>query len=167
MISVNQRIGNSVPEKVVKRGTIDASYQRETSERVEAVETFKGCWHHGGHHDWKSGMSDYWYTISEFILISKFRIIFNYNIQVQSIDTIPSVGKNIGVVLAMFAHGSVSLKLFPVVWIVLRSLDVICYDGWVLSECHKNYSKHSCLMNSQLTFLFLTNFNSMNYGHIV
>ena len=29
---------------------------------------------------------------------------------------------------AMFAHGSVSLQLFPVVWIFLRSLGVICYD---------------------------------------
>ena len=35
---------------------------------------------------------------------------------------------------AMFARGSSSLQLFPVVWILLRSLGVICYDRWVLSE---------------------------------
>ena len=29
---------------------------------------------------------------------------------------------------------------------------------WVLSEGHKNYVKHWCLMNSQPTFLLLTNF---------
>ena len=67
----------------------------------------------------------------------------------------------------MFAHGSASLQLFPVVWIFLRSLGVICYDRWVLSEGHKNYFKDWCLMNSQSTFLFLTYFNAMNYGHII
>ena len=41
-----------------------------------------------------------------------------------------------------------------VVWIFLRSLGVICYDRWVLSEGHKNYFKDWCLMNSQSTFLF-------------
>ena len=30
-----------------------------------------------------------------------------------------------------------SLQLFPVVWIFLRSLAIICYDRWVLSEGHK------------------------------
>ena len=39
----------------------------------------------------------------------------------------PSAGKNTGVVFsAMFVHGSVSLQLFLVVWIFLRSLGVIC-----------------------------------------
>ena len=33
----------------------------------------------------------------------------------------------------MFVHGSASLKLFPVVWIFLRSLGVICFTRWVLS----------------------------------
>ena len=47
---------------------------------------------------------------------------------------------------AMFAHGSASLQLFPVVWIFLRSLSVICYDRWVLSEGNKNYFKDWCLM---------------------
>ena len=59
----------------------------------------------------------------------------------------------------MFAHGSASLQLFPVVWIFLRFLGVICYDRWVLSEGHKNYFKDWCLMSSQPTFLFLTNLN--------
>ena len=58
----------------------------------------------------------------------------------------------------MFAHESASLQLFPVVWIFLRSLVVICYDRWVLSEGHKNYFKDWCLMNSQPTYLFLNQF---------
>ena len=41
----------------------------------------------------------------------------------------PSAGKKYrGSFSAMFAHGCVSLQLFPVVWIFLRSLGVICYD---------------------------------------
>ena len=67
----------------------------------------------------------------------------------------------------MFAHGSASLQLFPVAWIFLRSLGVICYDRWVLSEGHKNCFKDWCLMNSQPTFLFLTYLNLMNYGHVI
>ena len=62
----------------------------------------------------------------------------------------------------MFAHGNAFLQLFPVVWIFMRSLGVICYDIWVLREGRKNYFKDWCLMNSQLTFLFLTNLNLMN-----
>ena len=49
-----------------------------------------------------------------------------------------------------------SLQLFLVVWIFLRFLGVICSDGWVLSEDHKNYFKDWCLINSQPTFLLLT-----------
>ena len=56
-------------------------------------------------------------------------------------------------------HGTASLQLFPMVWILLRSLGVICYDRWVLSEVHKSYFKDRCLMNSQPTFLFLTSLN--------
>ena len=40
----------------------------------------------------------------------------------------PSAGKNTGVqgsFSPMFTHGSVSLQLFPVVWVFLRSLGVI------------------------------------------
>ena len=58
----------------------------------------------------------------------------------------------------MFAHRGVSLQLFPVVWICLRSLGVVCYDRWVLSEGHKNYFNDWCLKKSQPTF-FLTYFN--------
>ena len=67
----------------------------------------------------------------------------------------------------MFMDESASLQLYPVVWIFLRSLGVICYDRWVISEGHKNYLKDCCLMNSQPTFLFLTYFNSINYGQII
>ena len=48
---------------------------------------------------------------------------------------------------------SVSLQLFLVVWIFWRSLIVICYNRGVLSECHKNYFKDWCLMNSQPAFM--------------
>ena len=68
---------------------------------------------------------------------------------------------------AMFTYWSVSLQVFPVMWIFLRSLGVICSDRWVLSEGHKNYFKDWCLMNSQLIFQFLANLNLMNYGHII
>ena len=61
----------------------------------------------------------------------------------------------------MFTHGSASLQLFPLVWILLRSLGVICYDRWFLSEVHKSYFKDWCLMNSQPAFLFLTSLNLM------
>ena len=40
----------------------------------------------------------------------------------------PSAGKNTGGSFsAMFTHGNASVKLFPVAWIFLRSLGVICY----------------------------------------
>ena len=55
-------------------------------------------------------------------------------------------------------HGSVSLQLFPVVWIFLRSLGTICCNKSVFSNGHKNYFKDWCLMNLQLTFLFFTYF---------
>ena len=67
----------------------------------------------------------------------------------------------------MFAHGSASLQLFPVVWIFLRSLSVICYSRWVLSAGHKNDFKDLCLMNSQPTFLFLTYLNIVNCSRII
>ena len=59
----------------------------------------------------------------------------------------------------MFVHGSGSLQLFPLVWIFLTSLGVICYNRWVLSKGHKDYFKDRCLMSSQQIFLFLTNLN--------
>ena len=46
-----------------------------------------------------------------------------------------------------------------------RSLDVICYDRWVLGEGHKSYFKGCCEL--QPTFLFLTFLRLMNYGHII
>ena len=55
----------------------------------------------------------------------------------------------------MFAHGSAFQKLFLIVCIFLRSVGLICYDKWVLSEAYKNYFKDSCLMKSLRTFLFL------------
>ena len=41
----------------------------------------------------------------------------------------------------VFTNGSASLQLFPVVWIFVRSLGVICYDRRVLSESHTKYFK--------------------------
>ena len=58
----------------------------------------------------------------------------------------------------MSMHARVSLQLFLVVWIFLRSLGVICYDRWLLCESHKNYFKDCCLMNSHPTFLFFNLF---------
>ena len=59
----------------------------------------------------------------------------------------------------MFAHENAPLQLFLVVWIFLRSLSVICYGRWNLSEGHKNYFKDWCFMNSQRTFPLLTYLN--------
>ena len=58
----------------------------------------------------------------------------------------------------MLAHESASLQLFLVVQIFLRSLHVIYYNRWVLSEGHKNYFKAWCLMNLQPTFLLFNLF---------
>ena len=53
-------------------------------------------------------------------------------------DASPTASKNTKIVfVSCIAHGSVSLQLFPVVWVFPRSLGVICYDRWVLSDCHK------------------------------
>ena len=38
---------------------------------------------------------------------------------------------------------------------------------WVLREGDKNYFKDWCFMTYCLPFYFLTNFKSMNYGHII
>ena len=53
-------------------------------------------------------------------------------------------------------HRSVSLQLFPVVWIFSRSLGVICYNRWVLSTGHRIYFKdlYLSLINSKPTFWF-------------
>ena len=58
----------------------------------------------------------------------------------------------------MFVYGNASPQLFLVMWILLRSLGVIFYNRWVLSDSHKNYFKDWCLMNSQPTFLFFSQF---------
>ena len=44
-----------------------------------------------------------------------------------------------------------------------------CHLLWLMSSQWglKNYFKNWCLMNSQPTFLFLTNLNLMNYGHFI
>ena len=50
-------------------------------------------------------------------------------------------------------------------WYFWGPWSVICYDRWVLSEVHKSYFKDWCLMNSQLTVLILTFFQT-NLSHI-
>ena len=69
-------------------------------------------------------------------------------------------GINIAQFMPIMHNGlvTVSLQLFSVVWIFPRSLGVICCSRWVPSEGHKNYFKDWCLMDSQITFLFFTNF---------
>ena len=50
-------------------------------------------------------------------------------------------------------HENVSSQLFPVV-LIFKSMGVICYDRWVLSEVYKDHSKDRCVMNSEPTFYF-------------
>ena len=64
----------------------------------------------------------------------------------------------------MFAHGSASLQLFPVVWIFLRFLGVICYDRWVLSESHKKLL-HGLVSHSWTHSLFLTCYEACEPGN--
>ena len=63
----------------------------------------------------------------------------------SDLEAFPSAGKSTGVVSVPYSL--MEVFLFPVVWILLRSLGVICYDRWVLSEGHKSYFKDWCLMN--------------------
>ena len=64
-------------------------------------------------------------------------------------------------------YGSASLQLFLKVLVFLRSLGVICYDIWPISEGQKNYLKDKCIQDSQPTFLYLTYLNLKKYGHII
>ena len=59
--------------------------------------------------------------------------------QEASLSASKSTGVGFDSFSKMFMHGSVSLQLFPVVWICLRSLGIICYKRWIFSEGHKNY----------------------------
>ena len=59
----------------------------------------------------------------------------------------------------MFTNESAFPQLLLVVRMFLRSLDVICYNRWVISDGCKNYFKDWCLVILQLTFLFLTYLN--------
>ena len=74
----------------------------------------------------------------------------------------PSAGKYTGVAgrIAHFAHGNVSLKLFPLVWRIPRSLGIICYDRCVLSEGHKKLLQglvsHKLTACLSVFYLFLT-----------
>ena len=56
-------------------------------------------------------------------------------------------------------------------WEFLRSLGVICYDRWVLSECYKITSTIGVSWTQSVPFVFLTYifylFYSMNFGLIV
>ena len=83
-------------------------------------------------------------------------------------EAFPSAGKNTGIVLVprllMEVHPYSSLWWCGYLY---KSVGVICYDRWILSEDHKYYFKNWCLMNSHPTFLSLTNSNLMNYVHII
>ena len=63
----------------------------------------------------------------------------------------------------MFAHGSASLELFPVVWIFLRSLGVICYSRWVLNEGHKKLLQR--LVSHEFT-AYLSIFNQFKLNEL-
>ena len=71
----------------------------------------------------------------------------------------PSTGKNTGAFLApCCCWKCVPIQLFTVMWIISRSLSVIWYNRWVLSEGLKVYFKDWCFLNSQPNFLFLNYF---------
>ena len=65
------------------------------------------------------------------------------------------------------SHKSVSLQPFPMVQICLKSLGVISYNRWALSEGHKIISRVGVLWTHTLPFCFWPIFNSMNHGHII
>ena len=68
----------------------------------------------------------------------------------------PSAGKNTGIVLVpCWAWKCAPIAISSGVDIS-KDLGVFCSDRWVFSEGHKNYCKDWCLINSQSTFLFLT-----------
>ena len=56
----------------------------------------------------------------------------------------------------MFAHGNVSLQLFLVVQIFLRSLCVIFCNRWVFNESYKNYFEDWFLMIGTFHWLYFT-----------
>ena len=58
---------------------------------------------------------------------------------------------------AMFAHGNAFLQLFLVMWILLRSLSVICYSRWVL-RVRVTKITSSILVSHELT-AYLSIFN--------
>ena len=77
----------------------------------------------------------------------------------------PTADKNTGVVLVPCLHMEVPpycyfwwCGYFWGPWVSFF------YNRWHLSEGHKNYFKDWCLIKSQPTFLFLTFFNTVNYG---
>ena len=54
----------------------------------------------------------------------------------------------------MLAHGNAPLQLFLVVWIFLRSLDVICYDRWVPRKGHTKTSRIRVSWTPSVPFYF-------------
>ena len=79
----------------------------------------------------------------------------------------------------MFAHGCTPLQLFPVVWIFLRSLGVICYNRLVLSEIHKKLlqgwvshelTAYFCILNllklNELWSFYQNHINQIVLNHI-
>ena len=56
-------------------------------------------------------------------------IVRRPNLEVETKRLLHQQVKILGWFLCHVAHGSVSLQLFLVVWIFLRPLGVICYDG--------------------------------------
>ena len=61
---------------------------------------------------------------------------------------------------------TVSTAISSVFCIFLRSLGVICFAKWVLSECHKNYFKDWCLMNLHPISPVFTSLTQWN-GHVI
>ena len=88
----------------------------------------------------------YWNTC--FLVALCLLIVRRPNLEVAIKRLLHQVYKNTRVVFVPCE----SLQLF------LRYPSVICYNRQVLNEGHKNYFKDWCLMNSQPTFLFFSEF---------
>ena len=69
----------------------------------------------------------------------------------------PSADKSTRVILLSRCEwkGVCLYNYFPMVWIFLRSFDLICYTRWVLNDNHENYLRISVSCTYRLLFWFL------------
>ena len=106
----------------------------------------------------RSDLSPWGYRNRSFLVALCYLTVRRRNFGIMTKRVLHQQVKRSGYFYCHVTHGSVSLLLFLVLWIFMRSLAVICYDRRVLCESHKNYFKSQRLINSQCTFAFLTSF---------